>query len=309
MEMANQPKTKPAASTKPMATNPGKAVAFVNPTAISADVGQKAVEQIVAQSLLDKQIEDQTAENEVAKGETVKQLTMAFAKAATIDKNIHLGWVNTGTKADIEKLYDQLRVAIGIKVVDVKEDGAQDVRYADWTREHFRWPGDHKDDPLFKKREEFRSNFMAQFKKAVHAADTIVSLDVKANDPGQGKPLLVSGKAVKERFQQDEVVLDGRREIKGADNKVTKLAKIPSFKELGQISIDKSKKQTGAQVPPTVSAPGATPKEADMIEGVDALTGAVDRLKGFGDALASALERLQSAIEAAIARNQGTKAA
>src|SRR5215831_5095078 len=156
MEMANQPKTKPAASTKPMATNPGKAVAFVNPTAISADVGQKAVEQIVAQSLLDKQIEDQTAENEVAKGETVNQLTMAFAKAATIDKNIHLGWVNTGTKADIEKLYDQLRVAIGIKVVDVKEDGAQDVRYADWTREHFRWPGDHKDDPLFKKREEFR---------------------------------------------------------------------------------------------------------------------------------------------------------
>lgn len=289
-----------------------KAVAYVAANALSLDVGEKAV--VAFKGIKDNmnEIADLEEANATSRRQTLRDLTLAFAKAAQNDKTIDLELVYSDTKSDVEKLFQKLRVAIGITVATRGEDGLDTFKLAPWTKDYFPQPGeDAKKDEAVKAKENFRSNFATQMKKAAQAAYSVVTEGIKLTTNKEGN-LLISGKAVQQHFKQDEVILDDKRKITVGD-KIVELAKKPSFTELGQIGAAKrgviigkgkdAKAQKAAQA-------GAKPMtEADVISACNSLIMTIGKLSDFGDALGTALDNLRDAIDSAIDRNGSEEAA
>ena len=65
-----EPKTKAPESTKPMAKD-ANALSYVNPKAMSVDVGKKAVEAFKATKDVDAQISELAQQNTAQKGQTL----------------------------------------------------------------------------------------------------------------------------------------------------------------------------------------------------------------------------------------------
>ena len=293
------------ASTKPMAKDTSKAVAFINPNALSTDVGRIAMENFGEAKIADDQIRELTSENTRRKGQTLMSLTQSFVKAAMADKSVILGDINSDKKDDVTRLRSKLEVAVGIKIATKGEDGTDKLSLADWTKEFLPQPGMDKESEEWRKKETFRTNFAAVFKKAIMAAHAIVLKGMTMKEDKERGVLLLSGKAVKERFNYDgPVALDEKKEFKEGDRKIS-LAKVPSFTELARISAEAAGTTLTTRVDSRAKLGGAKVSEKDVLEAVKALQNAVLRLKGFGDDLADALEGLRDTIDKALDENEG----
>jgi hypothetical protein len=298
-----KPATKPAptSSTKPMAKD-SKAVGFVSPAAMSADVGQKAMEAFRVAKETDAEISTLQANNTARKYETLKSLTQSFCKAALHDKTINLADIHSEEDKTVAKLRTKLEVAVGIKQVAKTEDGTDRFSLSDWTADYLPQVGEDKTTAEWRRKENFRTNFAPVFKKAIQSAHAILLKDLKISEDKDGA-LMVEGKAIKERFNVDKIALNEKREIKDGE-KTIKLAKIPSYTELARISAESAGKTIQTRVQSAAKMSGNL-TEADVLNAVKTLTTALGKMKNFGDELATAMEALQDTIEQALSRNEG----
>jgi hypothetical protein len=276
------------------------AVAYVNKNAISADVGQKAVMAWKATKDTDQKISELSEQNNRQKGAALKMLTLAFIKAAQADKNIKLEDVYLEKSAKLTDLRQRCEVAVGIKVARKGEDGVERYEMAEWTHDVLPQPKEDKSQPGFQAKENFRSNFAAAMTKCIKAAHAIVTKGLQVQEDKATGTLLISGKAIKEHFNVDQVALNEKREVV-ENGQAVKLKKIPSFTELARISAASQ----GKAIPTRAeTAKAINPlNEKDVTSAVQSLTTALGKLKNFGDELATAIEALAEACEDALQRN------
>jgi hypothetical protein len=297
---------KASQKTAPKAAPSNKAVGFLASTAMSAGVGEKAIMafQNIKEGIAEiKAIE---SENIAKRSETLKSLTMAFVKAARADTSIKLSDVHSKDDATSRAVKVKLEVAIGIRVATPNAEGGYKTEYAPWTADYFPQTGENKKDPDIRKKETFRTNFSTVFKKAIMSADGIVQKGIAITETKDGL-LQLEGKAIKERFNQDVVVLNEKQTVMVGDKEVM-LAKKPSFTEIARISADAAGTVITTRVQSAAKLGGAKVTEADIIAGIEAMTKTIQGLKDIGDKLASAIETLQEACETAIAENVKTAA-
>jgi hypothetical protein len=292
-------------STKPMAKETG--LSYVNPKAMSIDVGEKAVAAFKVTKETDDKISQMASENTAQKGQTLAMLTEAFFIAATNDKNVKLGNIHSDVAADLKDLRSRLEVAIGIKIASRGDDGVEKIVYADWAKKYFPQPGESKETDGWQGKENFRTNFATAFTKCVKAAHAVQLKGLQmAKDKVTGT-LLISGKAIKERFNVDQIALNEKREVKDGD-KTVKLAKIPSYTELARISAESVGKTMQTRVQSKAKEVNAL-NEGDVTAAVNSLTTTISKLTSYGDELATAIEALMEACEKSLEDNQGTSQA
>lgn len=274
--------------------------AYVNPKALSADVGQKAVLAWKNTKDTQEKILEMSEQNKQQKGAALKLLTMAFVKAATEDKNIKLEDIYLEKSAKLNDLRQRCEVAVGIKVAKRGEDGVERYEMADWTKDVLPQPKEDKTQPGFQAKENFRSNFSAAMTKCIKAAHAVIAKGLQIQEDKATGALLITGKAVKEHFNVDTVALNEKREVT-ENGQAVKLKKIPSFTELARISAATQNKSIPTR---GESAKAINPlNEKDVQSAVQSLTTAISKLKSFGDELATAIEALQEACDEALQRN------
>jgi hypothetical protein len=283
-----------------MAQAQTQAVAYVNKNALSTDVGQKAVMAWKQTKDVDAQITELSEQNNRQKGAALKMLTLAFIKAAQADKNIKLEDVYLEKSAKLTDLRQRCEVVVGIKVAKKGEDGVERYEMAEWTHDVLPQPKEDKSQPGFQAKENFRSNFAAAMTKCIKAAHAIIVKNLQVTEDKATGTLLISGKAIKERFNVDQVALNEKREIQ-QDGKEVKLAKIPSFTEIARMSAETQ----GKSIPTRAEAAKAINplNEKDVLSGVLSLTTTIGKLKNIGDELATAIEALAEACQDALDRN------
>jgi hypothetical protein len=274
--------------------------AYVNKNALSADVGQKAVMAWKATKDTDQKIAELSETNNRQKGTALKMLTLAFVKAASNDKSIKLEDVYLEKSAKLTELRTKCEVAVGIKVAKKGEDGVERYEMAEWTHDVLPQPKEDKTQPGFQAKENFRSNFAAAMTKCIKAAHAVMAKGLQVQEDKATGTLLISGKAIKEHFNVDQVALNEKREVV-QDGKQVKLAKIPSFTELARISAATQNRSIPTR---GESAKAINPlNEKDVMSAVQSITTALGKLKNFGDELATAIEALSEACEDALQRN------
>jgi hypothetical protein len=300
--MAKSPATKAPESTKPMATNTAVA-SYVNPGALSLDVGEKAVKAFKSVKDTDQTISDLMNENAAKKGQTLAYLTEAFVKAALNDKTILLANIHKDEKALQKTLRQKLDVAIGVKQVTRGEDGTEKFTMAPWTKDIFAQPGESKETPGWQAKENFRTNWATAVTKCVKAAHAIQAKQLSAHIDKVSGTLLVEGKAIKETFGVDKVSLNEKRDVDDGKGGKTKLAKIPSYTELARISSQMAGKTLKTRVDSRAKEVNAL-NEDDVLTAVKSIATTLDKLESFGDELATALEDLQEACQDALDRRK-----
>jgi hypothetical protein len=267
------------------------------------DVGQKAVAAFKITKETDAEIAELAQKNTAQKGQTLAMLTEAFYHAAVNDKNVKLGNIHSDAATDLKDLRQRLEVAIGIKIATRNEDGTEKIGYAPWAKDYFPQPGETKETEGWQAKENFRTNFATAFTKCVKAAHAVQLKGLQmAKDKVTGT-LLISGKAIKERFNVDQIALNEKREVKDGE-KTVKLAKIPSYTELARISAESVGKSLQTRVQSTAKEVNAL-NEGDVTMAVNSLTTTIGKLSNFGDELATAIEALMEACEKALDANQG----
>lgn len=299
--MAKKAVVKPVTPIKetPKMAKESTAIAYVNPKALSIDVGEKAVKAWKATKDTEEKITELSEQNNAQKSQTLKMLTLAFVKAAQNDPNVKLADVYRD-KSEVQRdIRQRCEVAVGIKIAKKGEDGVERYEYAPWAKEVFPQPKEDKTLPGFQAKENFRSNFAAVLTKCIKAAHAVQLKGITMQEDKATGALLISGKAVKEHFNVDQVALNEKREVT-ENGKVVKLAKIPSFTELARISAASQ----GKSIPTRSQAKQLNPlNENDMVSGINSLITALGQLKNFGDELATAIESLAEACDGALNRN------
>ena len=293
-----------AATQAPDSTNPTAtkgALSYVSPKAMSVDVGEKAVKAFKVTKDQDQQIADLQQQNTAQKGQTLAMLTEAFFIAANNDKNVKLGNIHSDAAADLKDLRSRLEVAVGIKIAKRGEDGTEKIVFADWAKDYFPQPGESKETDGWQAKENFRTNFATAFTKCVKAAHAVQLKGLEMTKDKATGTLLISGKAIKERFNVDQIALNEKREVKDGDRTV-KLAKIPSYTELARISAESVGKQLQTRVDSRAKEVNAL-NEGDVTSAVMSLTTTIGKMKSFGDELATAIEALMDACEKALNDN------
>jgi hypothetical protein len=134
--------------------------------------------------------------------------------------------------------FDKLRAVMGIVDVKTNPDGTEVKTQSSWADEMFPRIGETakntKEGDTFVGRESSRANFTARLREAAKAAYGAISNGITAEiDKASGK-LAISGKAVREHFNQDRVILDERQNFTVEGNSINLKAK-PSITELGRM--------------------------------------------------------------------------
>jgi len=303
--MANKPNQVKPQVVKNEAPKANVPAAYVAAGALSTDVGQKAVEAWTTTYNASGEIKDLEVRRDASKREALAYLTHAFVHAAKNEPTIILANVNSDKKGERDRLREKLFVAIGIKTARIGEDGAAILEYSDWAKSRFPQPGEDEKSPDWRAKENFRSNFATAVTKCIGSANAIVTRGMNVRIDTD-KQLVISGPAVKQHFDMDEVKLDEKKTVRLPTADPNKYREVelkakPSFTELQRISHKDAGKtlQTRAD-----SRPRAGVSEGELLQSVKAMMGIVNGLKAFGDELAEGLEELATAIDNAIQRRE-----
>jgi hypothetical protein len=238
----NTTTTKPqaAASAKPMAKDTSKAITvFVDPKALAPKgEGEKITKALCASAAQIAELTDKLSIAQTNKGTALSAMTYLFINAAKNDKSINLAVANGEDKKAKEKLFAKLRAVLGIIDVKINPDGTEVVSQSDWADEIFPRIGETgkntSEKETFTGRETNRANFTARMREAAKGAYGVFSTGMNAElDKTTGK-LAVSGKKVKEHFDQDRVILDERQKFV-VDGREVNLKAKPSIAEIGRM--------------------------------------------------------------------------
>lgn len=233
------PKT--AASARPIAKDTSKAIAvFLDPKALAP----KGKGEEIAKVMLSSEAELSELESKVnivrtKKNNALSEMTQLFYVAAQADKSINLAILNKqdATNKEKEPTFKKLRAVLGIINVTINADGTETVTQPEWANELFPKVGEtlkNSNDLTIQARETNRANFTARIRDAGKAAYGAISNGITAEiDKATGK-LAISGKAVREHFEHDRVILDERQNFE-IDGKKVNLKVKPSITELGRM--------------------------------------------------------------------------
>jgi hypothetical protein len=209
-------------------------------TALSLDVGPRVIHAMFsAEARVGQLVEELHTLRGVKRYEQLSELTLAVAKAARADTSIDLAATYSGDKKAMERLNDQLGIALGFREIKgtVDRNGLtyEAVVTAKAVGDCFPLPGETRDTVKnFDQKNTFRSNFMTQLKKCAQAAHGLIEQKIDAKLDAKSGTLMISGPAVKKHFGQDRVLLDERQTI-GTGDAAVKLSEKPSFQALANI--------------------------------------------------------------------------
>ena len=301
---------KTAQSAKPMAKDTSKAVSvFVDAKAmVSSDEGESIVKALCSSVASIDELEQKLSTARMQKGAALSKMTNAFILAAKADKGINLAIAGGDDKKAKEKLFDKLRAVLRIVTVTINPDGTETRSQAPWADQMFPKIGENKkntQDRDFQGRETMRSNFSHRMREAAIAAASAVKLNVTSEIDKVSGRLVISGKAVRETFNQDRVVLDERQNFKDASGKDVNLKTKPSIATLARM---------GGAVKGTRAEPKVNAANADQVsERIAGWQATIDKLattdKKLDDKILTALDNLQDAIDKLKAANEKLAAA
>jgi hypothetical protein len=209
-------------------------------SALSLDVGPRVIHAMFsAEARVGQLVEELHTLRGVKRYEQLSELTLAVAKAARADTSIDLAATYSGDKKAMERLNDQLGIALGFREIKgtVDRNGLtyEAVVTAKAVGDCFPLPGETRDTVKnFDQKNTFRSNFMTQLKKCAQAAHGLIEQKIEAKLDTKSGTLMISGPAVKKHFGQDRVLLDERQTI-GTGDAAVKLSEKPSFQALANI--------------------------------------------------------------------------
>jgi|SRR5215471_13633255 len=312
--MAVKPAPKKASTQKTDKVTNRTVSTYVAASALSTDVGQKAVAAFTPLWGEEKhKLEQMQNAAKTSKGATLHYLTMAFIKAAKNDKGVKLTDIYAETTTQAYKdLKLKLEVALGIRVVRKQEDGSEIKELSEWAQAYWPTPGDTKGTPTWQRKENFRTNWAPMWKKSIQAAHACILKSIAVHQKVPGEPPLLTGPGVKEIFGHDDILVNEKRQQerpgkldKDGNAETVKLEKIPSYTELARVSAASQ----GRKVQTRVQSAATTSKgtEEDIGATCDILLNAVMALKGCSDTLAGKLEALSNEIEEFLERNEGVE--
>ena len=199
----------------------------VNPKAMQVEIGPRVI-GMLDRALTDADKAFDYAESAKAKKyDALANMTVGILLAAKADSSIDLSAAFSGDRKRMERLNNQLGIALGYREVVTVTDGdkaVQRVVIAKAVAKYFPGPKDDKDSSDYQRKNTFRSNFTTTVKNCAQAAEGLRVSDIKAtlsNDT-----LMISGPKVRELFGADDVLLNENASQKGKD---AQLASKPSF--------------------------------------------------------------------------------
>lgn len=241
--MAKEAK-KPAADKAPkeadkVAPSAVKEVVTVKAGALSVDVGPAVI------AGMSKAYEDEQKANtilasvESRKYDMMSQLTAAIVKAAKADESIDLSATLSGDPKKMNKLNDQLGLALGFREVTVlpATDKVAEIRRigpAKAVQKYFPGPKDDKNSPEYARKNTIRSNFLHQLKKCAQAANGLIVTNTTYVRDEKSGTLQISGPAVEKAFGQKTVLLNEKQTMGEGDAKV-QLTQKPSFTAVAKL--------------------------------------------------------------------------
>lgn len=258
-----------------------KALAIVNPKALSVDVGPYVVKNWATANQDQAKAEELISAANRKKYDLSARMTMAIVKASKADKSIDLTatvkYGPEGTKA-MSVLNDQIAQALGLKVVKVVTKGnttTNKLEYAPEVASYFPRAGLDPESVEGKAAATLRSNLSHTLKKCAMAALAINERGITAKADAKSGTLLLSGPAIKKEFGADSVKLDEKQTVentkKGGDP--IKLKQRPSFTAIADLAAQDhgSALRRGSNTRGKGAAPGKSGSGTTLIDPLKAL--------------------------------------
>lgn len=243
----------------------GTDVVVVNKNALSTDVGPKVI------ALLDRAKADEDkalaalGEVRTKRYDAIAITTMAILKAAEADKSIDLSATFSGDTKKMNRLNDQLGIALGFREVETVIDGEktfQKIVTAKAVRKYFPSAGEKKDTEEYKRKDTIRSNFITLVKRAAQAAEGMRTSKVHAKY--EAGTLRIEGPKVKEVFGADSVLLNENASQLGDDKKLIAKPSFTAIRDIGAKAHDAAvhRGSNTRGVAAASAAPRVNPEEA-----------------------------------------------
>jgi hypothetical protein len=237
------PKSEPeVAKAKKAAKETGTAVELVtvNKNALSTDIGPYVIAGL-SKSYVDESKANQILD-EVAKKrfDLLAQTTAAIVKAAKADPSIDLTATFKDDKKAMNKLNDQLGLALGFREVYttiVNNEERQKIGTAKAVLKYFPGPKEDKKNPVVVQKATVRSNFLHMLKKCASAASAIVAQNIDVKPDKETGTLLLTGPTIKQKFGQDSVLLNDKLSVGEGEN-AKKLKEKPSFTAIAKMGAE-----------------------------------------------------------------------
>jgi hypothetical protein len=238
------------------------------------------------------------------------QLTQAIVKAAKADDSIDLSATLSGDPKKMNKLNDQLGLALGFREVTVlpATDKVAEIRRigpAKAVAKYFPGPKDDKNGPDYARKNTLRSNFLHQVKKCAMAANGLIVTNTSFVKDEASGTLQITGPAVEKAFGQKSVLLNEKQTMGEGDAKVT-LSQKPSFTAVAKLGAEAAGKVIQTRAQSGMASNAKSPGEA--VQGLaKALTEGLAKLKlPADDDTKRSLSVVMSAIETVLKGSQPT---
>jgi hypothetical protein len=282
----------------------------VNPKAMQVEVGPKVI------GMLDRALTDADKAFDYAesakskKYDALANMTMGIFNAAKADTNIDLSAAFSGDRKRMEKLNNQLGIALGYREVTTVADGDRQVQrvvLAKSVARYFPSATENKDSPEYQRKNTFRSNFTTTVKQCAQAAEGLRQANVKAEIDEKAGTLRISGPKVKEVFGQDNVLLNENASQFGKEKDKVLTAK-PSFTAIRALGGDAhdAPVHRGTNTRGTTigaSAPKPTDPDTNMVSLAHMLIQGLGKLEGpVSDKVREALGQVVNAVQARLAQ-------
>lgn len=233
---------------------------FLAAGAISKDVGPAVLASLAAAQKDEERAHELLGSVDSKRYDALSQMTRALVLAIDNDPHINIEDAFSTEKKRVERIYEQCRVALGIKVPRKIEIGGVETiisEYAPAVAKLFPSKADKPGSDTHKRKDTLRSNFTHALKKCLGAAIGILDMNADMEVDKDTGTLLLTGPAVKVAFGSETVTLDGRQSV-GEGESVVKLNMKPSYEGVAKIAQQKR----GAVASPRkagVSTAGAGP--------------------------------------------------
>jgi hypothetical protein len=291
-------------SAKPEA-NVGSDIVKVNPKAMQVEVGPKVI------GMLDRALTDADKAFDYAeaakskKYDALANMTHGILNAAKADQNIDLSAAFSGDRKRMEKLNNQLGIALGYREVTTVADGDRQVQrvvLAKSVAKYFPSATENKDSPEYQRKNTFRSNFTTTVKQCAQAAEGLRQAGIKSEIDEKAGTLRISGPKVKEVFGQDNVLLNENASQMGKDKALNVKPSFTAIRALGgdahDAPVHRGSNTRGTTI--GASAPKPTDPDTNVISLAHMLISAIGKLEG--DVAAKVREGLQQVTNAIQAR-------
>lgn len=279
----------------------------VKPGAMSKDIGPMVISQLDKVGMAEKEAQTLLKQVATKRYDLLAQMTLAIVKASQNDKGIDLSATFEGAK-DARKsvLNAQIGVALGFREVMIEGEGdkqTQRVVYAKSVRQYFPSPDDKKDSPEAKRKETLRSNFAHSLAQCMKAAAGIVERGIKARYEPKAGTLLLEGKAVKEQFGQDKVLLNEKQKLTPNPNKpddTVELKEKPSFTAISARAVEDhgGTAHRGSNTRGKGAATARQSPEQAFVSVCNSLVSAIGKVKEFTKPMKEAMDSVYNAIDA-----------